>query len=68
MREGTRSETAHAIYNHASSMNHTTPTEITRMPILERLERDTLVAFASVLPLFEAPKSLLWIAFAVQVV
>jgi hypothetical protein len=38
-------------------------TSIEHAPISERLELGALLAFAFVLPLFEAPKNLLWIAF-----
>jgi O-antigen ligase len=44
-------------------MSDTIPASVVRMPISERIELGTLLALAFVLPLFEAPKNLLWMAF-----
>jgi O-antigen ligase len=45
------------------SMSDTIPNSVVRVPISERIELGTLLALAFVLPLFEAPKNLLWMAF-----
>lgn len=45
------------------SVSETILASAVRAPISERIERGTLLSLAFVLPLFEAPKNLLWIAF-----
>ena len=44
-------------------MNDTVPASSDPAETLARIERSTLIALAFVLPLFEAPKNLLWAAF-----
>ncbi len=44
-------------------MKNTISATFAHAPISERIECSVLIAFAFVLPLFEAPKNLLWIAF-----